>query len=53
MHTIGGEAKAIFQMLGGVPYANSNGPAKTIQEYEASNNKRWAFWKPPKEQVNA
>lgn len=52
MHTISGEAKTIFQMLGGVPYANSSGPAKVIQEYDASNNKRWPDWKPSRAQVS-
>ena len=51
MHTISGESKAIFQMLAGGPYTNSNGPAKVIQTYEASNNKRWADWKPSRAQV--
>ncbi len=51
MHTISGEAIVIFQMLGGVPYTDSAGTANVIQDNEASNNKRWAYWKSSKAQV--
>jgi hypothetical protein len=53
MHTISGEAKAIFQMLAGVPFANNTGPARIIQEFDVSYDNRCADWKLLEALVNA
>ena len=41
MHTLAGEVKACFTMLGGDPYTALNATAHAIREFEAQTNERY------------
>ena len=42
MHTLAGEVKGCFAMLGGDPYNGTSATAQAIRSFEAQTNQRYA-----------